>query len=593
MKTPHFDPNEKQDRARMIFAIALSLLILLAFNHFVDRPRMEEERRKQAVETEKKADVAIRKENDIVERAVALASAGARVEIRGEKVAGSLSLKGARLDDLTLNEHYKTVEKKEHVELLSPSNAEKSFYSESGWIGDNVPLPGPDTVWQKAPSSADAIVAGGKPVILRWDNGQGLYFEKEIALDDNYLFSVTDRVTNKGEAALKLTPYQLVSRHGLPDGFSGFFVLHEGPIGYLAGKEQNPDYDDLTEGEKLEIAKTTGWLGITDKYWMVSMLPPPDAAFDARVIGSGDMQKRPHFQADAVFATVELASGKTAEQKSHLYAGVKDTKVFKAYEETYGFRNLDLGIDFGMWHFITKPFYFLLHFLTTLTGNIAIAILLMTVIVRACVFPLASKSFRSMARMKVLAPKLKEIQAKYKDDKAKLQMEIYDLYKRENVNPMSGCWPMLIQIPVFFALYKVILISVELRHAPFWGWIPDLSAADPTSVFNLFGLIPWDPPALLMIGAWPVLYTITMVLQMRLSPPAPDPGQQMVHDLMPYMFGVMLAHFASGLVIYWTWSNVLGILQQYYVQRKYGTEEVSILRGHSARRKPKKKKDEK
>jgi YidC/Oxa1 family membrane protein insertase len=441
-------------------------------------------------------------------------------------------------------------------------------------------------VWRLAAGSAAEITSGGAPVMLEWDNGQGLLYTREITLDENFLFSVTDRVLNRSGSEVRLNPYQLVARNSLPADFSGFFVLHEGPIGALNGKEEKLDYADMRDGEILERKNATGWLGMTDKYWMVSMLPSPDDKNNARIVAAEENGTY-LYQTDLVGSQQVVAAGGTAEHATHVYAGVKRTEVMHAYEEKLGVRQLDLSLDFGMWYFITKPFYYLLHLLFSTTGSIALGILLMTVVVRAGVFPLANKSFRSMARMKVISPQLQALQEKHKGDKAGLQMAIFELYKRENVNPFSGCWPILIQIPIFFALYKVILLSVELRHAPFWGWISDLSAPDPTSMFNLFGLIDWTPPQMLMIGGWPLLFCLSMIVQKRLSPPMPDPVQERIQTMFPYIITVMMAHFASGLVIYWTWSNVLSCIQQYYILKKVGGEDTSLLRGHAARRKKK------
>jgi YidC/Oxa1 family membrane protein insertase len=592
-----YDPNEAEDRARLMLAIVVSLTILLGFYFLVERPKNEERRARAAIEAtaqknaEVEAGVAADDGGDLKSRADVIAASGQRIRITGEKVSGSIALKGARLDDLELRGRYKSVAREEEVELLNPTGAAGAYYVENGWIANKsgVKLPTANTVWSLAAGSPDEIASGGQPVVLEWDNGEGLVFKRSFALDENYLFTVRDTVKNAGTEALDMNAYHLVARHGQPKDFSGFFVLHEGPVAFIGDKHIEPDYKDLKKGEKIEREDTAGWLGFSDKYWLVALLPDKDARFNARIVGS----KGKHsdiYQSDIVAKTQTLQPGAEISAETHVYAGVKDLKVMRAYEETYGFKKLELGIDFGMWYFITKPFFILLHLLADWTGNIAIAILLMTVIVRAAMFPLTNKSFRSMAKMRLIAPKLKELQEKYKDDRATMQVEIYELYKKEDANPFSGCWPMLLQIPIVFALYKVILISVELRHAPFWGWIPDMSAPDPTSIFNLFGLLPFTPPDILMIGAWPVLFCISMIQLKRISPPMTDPIQEKLQSYFPYVMTVMLAHFASGLVIYWTWSNVLTVLQQYYILKKVGNEDTHLLRGHSGRRKKKKAK---
>jgi len=592
-----YDPNEAEDRARLMLAIVVSLTILLGFYFLVERPQTEERRARAAAEAaaqrnaEVEAAVAADDGGALKTRDDVIAASGRRIVVAGDKVRGSIALKGARLDDLELVGRYKTVARTEEVELLNPTGASGAYYVENGWLANRsgVKLPTPETVWQLAAGSPGEIVSGGRPVVLEWDNGEGLLFTRSIALDENYLFTLRDTVRNTGAETLDLNAYHLVARHGLPEAFSGFFVLHEGPVAFIADKHIEPNYKDLNKGEKIEREDTTGWLGFSDKYWLVALLPDKDARFNARIVGGKD-KNSPVYQSDMVAKTQTLAPGAEISAKTHVYAGVKDLKVMEAYEETYGFKKLELGIDFGMWYFITKPFFILLHLLAGWTGNIAIAILLMTVIVRLAVFPLTNKSFRSMAKMRIIAPKLKDLQEKYKDDRATMQVEIYELYKKEDANPFSGCWPMLLQIPIVFALYKVILISVELRHAPFWGWIPDMSAPDPTSVFNLFGLLPFTPPDVLMIGGWPVLFCLSMVQLKRISPPMTDPIQEKLQTWFPYVMTVMLAHFAAGLVIYWTWSNVLTIFQQYYILKKVGKEDTHLLRGHSGRRKKKKAK---
>lgn len=582
------NPHEVEDRARLMGALVLSIIIMLGFHFFVIKPQQERVQKQAAAVATQKQNAEIAKNDVKILPRADVVNAGGRIQIVGKQIRGSLPLKGARIDDILLNEHFTTTDNTDNVPLLSPAGTEDAYYVETGWLAakEGMNMPGPDTVWHLASGSADKIVSGGPAVVLQWDNGQGLTFERSIALDEHYLFTVTQKVVNKTGGDVVLNAYHLAARHSLPHDFKGFFVLHEGPVGYIGNKLKEPSYKDLSKGDKIEVDNTDGWVGISDKYWLVALLPQKDKKFNARIMADTSGAK-PVFQTDTVSPAVTVPMSGSAEDVSYIYAGVKDMPVMKTYEKDYGFNKLELGIDFGMWSFITKPFFYLLHFLMHTIGNVGAAILLMTVIVRTAVFPLASKSFRSMAKMKVVAPKLKELQEQYKHDKNKLQMEIFELYKKEDVNPFSGCWPMLIQIPIFFALYKVILISVELRHAPFWGWIHDLSAPDPTSVFNLFGLIPWTPPTALMIGVWPVLFCISMVVQKRLSPPLADPTQEKIQTYFPYIVTVMMAHFAVGLVIYWTWSNVLGTLQQYYILKKVGGEDTSLIRGHSGRRKKK------
>ena len=592
-----FNPNnrdQQSDHARMVLAVILSIGILFLFHFLVDRPRQEAVRlealKREKIAEIKKAEVT-NPETKIVTRADALTRSG-RLPIEGSEIKGSISLTGAVLDDLLLTQHFTSVERTENVALLNPKSAPHAYYVESGFIATdtNIAVPDASSVWRIKSGSAQKIIAGAAPVTLQWNNGAGVMFERDISLDNNYLFTITQRVVNNSGKEISVNPYTLAARQGFPIDFQGMFVQHEGPVSVLNGEGQEGSYKDLVKGDVEEQQNVTGWLGISDKYWLVAILPDPKQSFNARNLATQNL-RGPMFQTDAVMPPLAVAPGQAAESIAHIYAGVKDVHVMKDYQEKYGFDALEYGIDFGMWFFLTKPMFYLLHWLADISGTIAAAILLITLVIRAAVYPLADKSFRSMAKMKIVAPAIKELQEKHKDNREKLQQEIFELYKRENVNPFSGCWPMLIQIPIFFSLYKVILISVELRHAPFWGWIKDLSAPDPTSVFNLFGVLPFTPPNALMIGAWPILFCLSMLFQQRISPPMTDRTQEILQKTFPYIVTLMLAHFSVGLVIYWTWSNVLGALQQYYILKKVGGEETSLIRGHSGRRKKKPQKE--
>ena len=592
-KCPH-DPNDTQDHFRLLIAIVIYLGILLLSRNFIDEPQLKKIQQQQQIQAHQEiVPAAPISEQPPVENRQDVIAATNRIPILGKKVEGSLSLIGARIDDLLLNEHTVTTESKERMALLSPSGTEHAYYVESGWTASDkdVLIPDSKTVWSLAPNSAAALKTNGA-VTLQWDNGQGLLFERTIELDENYLFTVTQKIINKTKTEKKFNAWHLISRHSLPVDFKGFFILHEGPLAYLDNKLKEPNYSDLNKGEKIERENTHGWLGITDKYWFVGIFPNPEERFNARIIGSTINDKRA-YQTDIVAKTQTVEPGQSIEDKKFIFAGVKNLTLMLDYQKKYGLEHIDLAFDFGWWYFITKPFFLLLHFLMDIIGNVGLTILSMTIIVRAAVFPLANKSFVSMAGMKRIAPRLKELQAKYKDDKEKLQQELFELYKREKINPFNGCWPLMVQIPIFFALYKCIMLSVELRHTPFWGWINDLSAPDPTNIFTLFGLIDWGPPAFISIGAWPVLFCLTMVVQKRLTPPMPDKTQEQLQTFFPFIITIMLANFAAGLVIYWTWSNILGVLQQYYILRKLGGQEVSLIHGHSERRKKKKPKTKK
>ena len=429
-------------------------------------------------------------------------------------------------------------------------------------------------------ASADTLTPE-KPLVLTWDNGKGLTFQKTVAIDANFMFRVADRVTNTTGAPVTLLPYGLVSRQGTPH-IQGYFILHEGPIGILDGAlydtgsmftpdHQKVTYEILKKKGKVEQATIGGWIGITDKYWLVTLIPDQQKPVTARFIHSkraGDDR----YQVDILGEAMTAQPGESIESKRRLFAGAKEVKLLDAYANKLDVQKFDLAVDFGWFYFLTKPFFYCIDFLHGIIGNFGIAILVFTVIVKALFFPLANQSYRSMSKMKQLQPQITVIRERCGDDKERMNKEIMELYKREKANPLSGCLPILIQIPVFFALYKVLFVTIEMRHAPFFGWIHDLSAPDPTSLFNLFGVIPWDPPHVLMIGVWPLLMGFTMWLQQKLNPTPPDPMQQKIFAVLPFLFTYMLASFPAGLVIYWAWNNLLSIAQQRFIMWRMGVK---------------------
>ncbi len=590
-------PNDEQkDNSRMMVAVLISLAILLFYHFLVQVPQQAElqhlrQLQQQSLAKKNPPPAASAAAAETAAKAAAPVARGkalqksARIAIRGDKVSGSINLTGARIDDLTLNDQYLTIAKKKHVELLSPDGTPQAYYVEGGWTaadktgGKGAVVPDDTTVWRLAPDSAKELVSGGS-VTLQWDNGHGLLFTRKISLDKNYLFTVVQSVQNNTQQTVSLSAWHLISRRSIPSGFHSYYV-QEGPIYDLDGTLKNIDYQDLTKGKKYTVDNAAGWVGVTDKYWFVGLYTPPDEKFQAKIF------KQQAFQTEIVSPAQTLDPGKSVSDTKYVFAGIKHMPIISAYEKAYHFPHMDLMIDFGILSFIVKPFFLFLHFLIRVTGSVGGSIILLTLILRAAMFPLANKSFRSMAKMKKIGPQLKELQAQYSDNREKLQMEIFELYKREDVNPFSGCWPMMLQFPVFIALYKTLLLSVEIRHAPFWGWIHDLSAADPTNVFTLFGLIHWNPPEALHVGAWPLLYGISMFLTQRLSPPAPDKAQNNMQVMMPLVFTFMFARFSAGLVIYFTCSGVASLVQQYYIMRQAGEEEVSLLRGHGDRYKKK------
>jgi YidC/Oxa1 family membrane protein insertase len=521
-------------------------------------------------------------------------AASPRIQIATESLQGSIALKGGRIDDLALVKFRETVDPKSPpIVLLSPSGAPDPFYAEFGWTnaaGANLAVPTADTLWTQSGSGTLSV---DKPVTLTYNNGQGLEFRRTVAVDDKYLFTVKDEVANKSDKPVSLYPFALISRHGTPHTL-GYYILHEGLIGKFgdAGSKE-VTYKDIDDKKLYNFDATNAWLGITDKYWAAALLPQTDAHvlanFKADTVGT---VKR--YQTDYLLDARTIAPGATASADARLFAGAKEVRVVNDYESKLNLNHFDLLIDWGWFYFITKPLFFVIDYLYHLIGNFGVAILLVTVLIKAAFFPLANKSYASMAKMKAVQPQMTALRERYKDDKAKQQQELMELYKKEKINPLAGCLPIAVQIPVFFSLYKVLFVTIEMRHAPFFGWIHDLSAPDPTNIFNLFGLIPLDPTTLpvvgsfLHVGLWGVIMGITMWAQMKLNPAPPDPTQAMIFNWMPLIFTFMLASFPAGLVIYWAWNNTLSVAQQSIIMRKHGAkiELFDNVKAMFAKKKP-------
>lgn len=499
-----------------------------------------------------------------------------RVPIETPSLQGSISLKGARIDDLTLKRFRVSVKpNSEKVTLLSPSGSPAPYYAEYGWSvtpNAGIKVPNSDTIWTMETQGA---LSSEHPVTLAYDNGEGLIFRRTIAIDPDYMFTVTQEIENKSGKQVTLYPYALISRHGQPKT-SGFYILHEGLIGVMGDEGLHEiKYKDALEAGTTTFKATSGWIGFTDKYWATALVPNQKASYEAHFRG-WNVNNREDFQTDILFGPVTVEPGAKQSVSSMLFAGAKQTQLLDDYEEKLGINKFELMIDWGWFHFITKPLFYALDFFNRHIGNFGVAILIVTVLIKLAFFPLANKSYESMSKMKKLQPEMMRIRDRYKDDKVRQQQAMMEMYKKEKVNPMSGCLPIVIQIPVFFALYKVLYITIEARHAPFFGWIQDLSAPDPTTIFNLFGLIPWTPPQFLMLGIWPILMGISMFIQMKLNPAPADPMQQKIFTWMPVVFTFLLATFPAGLVIYWTWNNSLSILQQWVIMRRQGVE-VNLL----------------
>ncbi|HEY1723275.1 MAG TPA: membrane protein insertase YidC [Magnetospirillaceae bacterium] len=501
----------------------------------------------------------------------AVLAAAPRVKIVTPSLEGSISLKGARLDDLTLENYRQTTDPNSpKVTLLEPpvGTGNGAYFADFGWVGDkNAVLPSADTLWT---ASGDTLTPD-KPVTLTWDNGKGLQFKRAYAVDANYMFTITETVENTTDKPVTLFPYARVARWGMPKTVN-FTVLHEGGVGVLGDSLKERSYKKLRDDKPYEEKTKSGWLGFTDQYWLTALVP--DQGED--VTGRMSWHKEDgldRYQADWTGGSETAAPGASVTSTSHFFAGAKVLALLDGYADQYKIPLFNRAIDFGWFFFLTKPLFHFLRFIHAHVANFGLAILIFTVCVRGAFFPITARSSRSMNKMKMLQPEIKKLQARYGDDRAKLNQEMMALYKREKANPVSGCLPLVIQIPVFFALYKVLFVTIEMRQAPFWGWIHDLSAPDPTSVFNLFGLIPWEgviPGVITLphIGLWPLIMGVTMYLQQKMNPQPPDPVQAKMFMILPVVFTFMLAKFPAGLVIYWSWSNCLSILQQWIIRRR-------------------------
>ena len=575
-------------------AILLSVIVLVAWQFLYVSPKIERERAAiEALQADQPATAPADGTGQAIPAPVDGATPGAgipsavapsgslsredvlassqRIAIDTPALSGSINLTGARIDDILLKEYRETIDPESpNITLFSPASLNNGYFAEVGFIADAAsgPAPGPDTVWTAAEGQT---LTPATPVTLTYDNGAGLVFARVISVDEHFMFNIEDTIANTGEAAASVAGYGRITRFFKPQT-AGIYVLHEGLIGVI-GEEglQEIDYSDVEDTPVIALPKATaGWMGITDKYWASALVPPRDAAFETRFAHFTDGRAR--YQSDFKTDTQTIAPGSSVTAETLVFAGAKQVPIIESYEDQYSILNFDLMIDWGWFYFITKPMFWLIDYLFKVFGNFGIAILATTVIVKLIFFPLANKSYVSMANMKKVQPKLEELKAKHGDDKMALQQGMMELYKKEKINPVAGCWPVLLQIPVFFALYKVLYVTIEMRHAPFFGWIQDLSAPDPTSLFNLFGLLPYDVPLFLMIGVWPLIMGITMFIQMRMNPTPPDPTQAMIFTWMPVVFTFMLATFPAGLVIYWAWNNTLSVIQQGVIMKRQGAK---------------------
>ncbi len=592
----------REENRNLIVAIVLSMAVLIGWQYFFAAPQVERQRSAAQQQTTQVNPAAPNLPTPsqaggpstpvpgtvpgaptapVVESREAALARTPRVAVDTSAIAGSINLRGGRIDDVALKNYHETVDPRSpRIVLLSPAGTQNPYYAEFGWLGAQAgPLPNAETLW-----TADRqTLTPSTPVTLTWDNGQGLVFRRTIAVDDKFMFTVRSAVENRGTAPVTLQSYGLVSRHGKPTTL-GYYVLHEGMIGVLGDKGLQEityatlDKEDAVAGTDMvgELWQdvTGGFLGITDKYWAAAVIPDQAQPYQ----GSFTSRQGQVYQATAAAAPQTLQPGASTEVTQRLFAGAKEVATVDGYHSALNIKNFDLLIDWGWFYFITKPLFKVLDFFYRLFGNFGVAILLVTVVLKLVFFPLANKSYASMAKMKAVQPEMVSIRERYADDKMKQQQALMELYRKEKINPVAGCWPVLIQIPVFFALYKVLFVTIEMRHAPFFGWIRDLAAPDPTSIFNLFGILPYNPGAVpvlgpfLMLGVWPLLMGITMWLQMKMNPEPPDPVQKQVFAWMPVIFTFMLGSFPAGLVIYWAWNNLLSVTQQAFIMKRNGVK---------------------
>ncbi len=593
-----------QNNKNLILATSLSVFIMISWTWFYEKPRLEKIAIQQKIVEENKVLKTEKSSGKIAEEnsnspaptientaseaskkinleekseVIVLAKTGKeiiektsneRVRIESKSLHGSINLRGARFDDLTLAQYFKNPDKKEEVILFSPAESKERYFADFGFASSNsnLELPKSDSLWQ----ADDLKLTPKNPITLSWNNSQNIEFRIKISLDENYLFTIQQKVINRSLEAIVLAPFGRINR-ALNNQQKATYILHEGAIGAFNGILSEKTYEDLVE-DKIQKFSDKGesgsWLGITDKYWLSSIIPDRKIPFEGSYFHEYKNQNN-FYNVDFIGQESQIAVNDELSLEHHLFAGAKKVKILDDYSKKLELKLFDRAIDFGWFYFLTKPFFFVIEFLYKIFGNFGLAILGMTVIVKLALFPMANKSYSAIAKLKKIQPKIEAIREKYKDDKLALNREIMEFYKREKINPAAGCLPILIQIPVFFALYKVFYVTLDMRHAPFFGWIKDLSAPDPTTILNLFGLLPFEISSSFSLGIWPILMGATMVIQQKLSPPPADPTQAKILKFMPYGLTIVLAAFPAGLVIYWTWSNSLSILQQIYINRKY------------------------
>ena len=553
------------DNKNVFIAIALSMSVLLFWAAFFETPKQSDKSVSQN-QVVKKSENQITPsiDNSLIVRKISREESIAkskRIKIENNNIIGSLSLKGGLIDDISFKNHKQNLQNKKNVEFLNPAETKDGFYAETGWtsINNEIKVPNKETVWNVVGNN---ILKDNQSVTLEWNNGNGIVFKKIIKLDDKFLFRITQQVKNNTKKSIDLYPYAQLTRNKIPDDIQNFYISHEGFIGVFDEELKEDDYDDIEENKIVRDANE-GWLGITDKFWVMALVPPVQENFKSTFLYNNS------FKANYILNNpTTISSSSSASSDVRLFVAAKEVETIDSYAKNENINKFDLVIDWGWFYFFTKPLFFVIDYLFKYSGNFGVAIVIITIAIRLIFFPLANYSFRSMAKMKAVQPEMMRLKELHKEDKVKLQQEMMALYRKEKINPASGCLPVLIQIPFFFAIYKMLFISLEMRHQPFFGWIKDLSDKDPTSIFNMFGLIPWDPPSFLIIGIWPILMGASMWVQQKLNPAPTDPVQAKIFAFFPLFLTIILASFPSGLVVYWTINNILTIAQQWVIMKK-------------------------
>ena len=557
------------DTKNIIAAISLSAAVIILYSlFFAPTPQERKQIQSEKNITSESTDAPSLEQNEQVSKIsrTEAISEGNRILFENDSVKGSISLTGSSIDDLTFKKYTKTLNGKDNIVLLNPKRVQNGYFVETGWVtaNKNIEIPNSKTIWK---IEGNNKLTPNSPVKLIWTNDDNIKFEKKISIDNQYLFTINQTIINNSNKTYNFYTYGQIIRNKAPE-VTNFYILHEGLLGVFDDQLIEEDYDDIEE-KKYSVNAEAGWLGITDKYWITSLIPEEEKKFRA------EFDYKNKFKANFIETNAtEVGANETKSNNIKIIIAAKEVDIIDGYAESLNINKYDLAIDWGWFYFIVKPLFFAIDYFFKLTGNFGIAIILITACIRLAFFPLANYSFRSMAKMKVLQPEMTRLKELHKEDKVKLQQEIMALYKKEKVNPVSGCLPIFIQIPFFFAIYKMLFVTIEMRHQPFFGWIKDLSERDPTSIFNLFGLIPWDPPSFLLIGAWPVLMGVTMFFQQKLNPAPPDPVQAKIFMFFPLFLTVILAPFPSGLVIYWTINNVLTMAQQYVIMKRTSVKTV-------------------